>query len=240
MKRIALFLLSLLTMCSFTSCVDSSDDYAKYSIFGITRGYQSEWHIQSDDNKNLYVGDDSYLTAYQVTDGQRVIVQYDDMQTDKVPTGYDKVIKVYGITDIPWGSTETIFDEDEIENIGTEPVELLDGNFISATRRLLNMNISFQASMSSGNMHEFTLVKVNDPDYAPMDTDEGYINFELVHDPGEDKMANTYSYYGWISWDLQAYNLIYENEDLATAKGVIVGMTNLQGKKVYYRAKFMD
>ena len=84
------------------------------------------------------------------------------------------------------------------------------------------------------------LVKVNDPDYAPMDTDEGYINFELVHDPGEDKMANTYSYYGWISWDLQAYNLIYENEDLATAKGVIVGMTNLQGKKVYYRAKFMD
>ena len=53
-------------------------------------------------------------------------------------------------------------------------------------------------------------------------------------------MANTYSYYGWISWDLQAYNLIYETEDLATAKGVIVGMTNLQGKKVYYRAKFMD
>lgn len=240
MKRIALFLLSLLTMCSFTSCMDSSDDYAKYSIFGITHGYQSNWHVQTDDGKSLYVGDASYLGGYEVSDGQRVIVQYDFMQTENIPAGYDNVIKVYGITNIPWGSTATVESESYLEGLGKEQVELVDDNYISSTRRILNMNVSFLANMNYGSLHEFTLVKVNDPEYAPLETEPGYINFELVHDPGEDKMANVYNYYGWISFDLQAYNLQYQDLTPTTAKGVIVGMTNLQGNKIYYKATFAN
>lgn len=226
MKRFALFLATALAVCSLVSCNESDTDFAKYSTFAVVHQGATGFYFEDDAHKTLYPADKSRILSYVPKDGDRVIVSYNLMENadQKVP-GFDYTIAAYGVETVAWGSTDTVADEDALEAEGKGLVAVFapyGTELVSSTTEIMNVAVYFL--MKDLKKHSFKVVYVED--FTPEQEADGYLNLELVHDPGDEEDKGLSAYAQWVSFDLSEFE-----ERIAGTKGVILGMKTGENKR---------
>lgn len=228
-----MFLMSALAACSLVSCNESDSDFARYSAFAVVHagGISGGYYFECDDHTTLYPGDTSRVPELQglLKDGARVIVAYnllDDAQ--KVP-GYDYTIAVYGVDMSPaWGETAVVADEEAMKALGDTSVVIFQNNLLTSTKEILTIALGYYAKDIT--KHRFTLVSVEDEDFAPEVTDADYLNLQICHSIGDDTTSGVSANGQWISFRLDDFE-----EQIAGTKGVIIGMKDFENKMQYHK-----
>lgn len=226
MKKIALFLMGALAACLLVSCNDTDNDYARYSNFATVHQSVSGYFFEADDHKTFYPADKSRVLSYAPKEGDRVIIYYNLLEdaAQKVP-GFDYTIALYNVGTVTWGETAIVADEEALKAEGNGNVVIYSAGssaYISSTTELMNMAVYYY--LKDAAKHKIKLVYVED--YTPDQQADGYLNLELVHDTGNDVTTGMTDVALWMTFDLSEFA-----EQIAGTKGVIVGMTTLEGKR---------
>lgn len=187
-----------MAVLAFTSCNDDYDgDYPRYRplITTVRTLDGSDYYLERDNGETLYPSDKTYVQNYKAEDNQRVVILFNLLE--KIPD-YDYSIKLYDIENIFTGTSKTVNEASELDELGDAPTgfSVPYEEYCNLTHKWLTLSVVY--AVSDNSKHSFTLI-VNNVD-TPETTNEGYLDVELRHNAGGDTAGPDHRFY--ISFDL--------------------------------------
>lgn len=207
MKKISLFLFAAFAVIAFSACNDSDGDYpsnkkimTSYTLEG------GDYYFLRDNGEKLYAGDKSRVTGYTAKDRQRVIIWFNLLS--KKAEGYNYNIALYAVGEIYTGESKTVSSQEELDALGDAATSIVP-DYGSLSSEWLTLYVGYPVADNS--KHDFTLV-INKVE-APEQTEEGYLDVELRHNPGGDTP-------GYTKWHYISFDLASISSELEGKKGI--------------------
>lgn len=220
------FLLTLVP--AFQSCLDDDEDtpfFTVGTIQALSEG-DGDFYVLLDDDSKLFPGDMSSLTNYEVTDGQRAFVFFDELP-EEMP-GYEYNAKIRWIQDILTKDIYSMPAEKE-DSIGDNNINITQ---MWLTRKdYLNIECQFMSSENPNRKHMLSLV-VNEASTGEGD-EPGYLTLEFRHNANGDTPLVPKS--AIVSYKLK--NILPQLEG---KEGLNIRVKTVYEGEKFYQIKFED
>ena len=213
-------LLSVAMLCGFTSCNDD-DDHGYYIPYSYAVGDMVvedgfEPYIMLDSKKTLFPSNGNRLPSYLVKNGQRVIVNFSFLDSQR--EGYDYHILVNDIDSVLVKSIIPITPE-TTDSIGNDPIEILD---MWTSDKYLT--VQFEMRGAGQEKHMINLVR--DYSLAANPDNEGYLQLKLRHNRMNDPDVQRFL------WGVASFRLADVNAEFPDLKGLKIEVRTSRGTKV--------
>ena len=171
MKKIALLLVSMVTLSMFASCDNVEGDYAAYSSFVTVRtSTATPFFFEMDNGKTAFPGDMSRKPGYEAKDGQRAMIWFNFLE--QPVQGFDYNVAIYQIAHI-FTSKPQFMTKAEFADMPNDGIDMLQAQLNKA---YLTMHVVYKSSMD--HQHDFSLVSLTDATEKPKLPE--YLDVELV------------------------------------------------------------
>lgn len=225
-------LLAVFTVLMTQSCLDDGDDWAdsfKDTLLGMGTVQtldEDDFYFLLDEGSKLYPTDRSEIRNYEVKDGQRAFVYFDELP-EELP-GYEYNAKVRFIQDI---LTKDIYSmpAEKADSIGDDPINITQ---LWTTRQdYLNIECQFYHNNDNNKKHMLSLV-VNETATDEAE-DPDYITLEFRHNAHQDPAV--YPSPAIVSYKLDAIAPLLEGK-----KGLRIRVRTIYDGVKYLLVKFGD
>ncbi|MGM9787497.1 MAG: hypothetical protein ACI3ZF_01165 [Candidatus Cryptobacteroides sp.] len=196
-----------------TSCFpEENEPMASYfSFVTVDKSQDSEIILRTDNDKLLYLSDDSYVFKSYLKDSKRIVAYYDVVDgiiEDLNPA----TIKLYQLdTNVFISKSAFVKTEAERDELGTDPVAVNDyPYFPSITEKYMNIFIGTYGL--DPYLHCFTTTYVSDSN-VESSTD---LVLSLCHNANSDTVG--YQYWHWLSIPLADFEHLFPEKKLIKLK----------------------
>lgn len=230
LKSIAFFLAIPVLLPVLQSCLDDDDSPSEsfvISTVNVPNPESKDFYFTLDDGKKMFPGDTKELGSYQLIDGQRAFVIFNEM--DQKVEGYDYNIQVKRIKDILTKDIITLNDEN-VKEVGDDKI---NSTYMWITQDLKYLTIEFQylGTHNEDKKHFLNLV-INELETKPTENpDNDYIELEFRHNAEGDTPYRLDE--GYVSFKLDEIK-----EQMKGKKGLKIRVNTIYNGEKYQKIDF--
>lgn len=230
LKSIAFFLAIPVLLPVLQSCLDDDDSPSEsfvISTVNVPNPESKDFYFTLDDGKKMFPGDTKELGSYQLIDGQRAFVIFNEM--DQKVEGYDYNIQVKRIKDILTKDIITLNDEN-VKEVGDDKI---NSTYMWITQDLKYLTIEFQylGTHNEDKKHFLNLV-INELETKPTENpDNDYIELEFRHNAEGDTPYRLGE--GYVSFKLDEIK-----EQMKGKKGLKIRVNTIYNGEKYQKIDF--
>ena len=233
LKFIAFIIATLALVPALQSCLDNDDNPTEsfvISTINVPDPESKNFYFTLDDGKKMFPGDTRWLGNYELKDGQRAFVIFN--QLDEKVEGYDYNVEVRNIRNILTKDIVTMDEEENTEEkIGDDKINLTYMWFTNDSK-YLTIEFQYFGTHSENKKHFLNLVIK--PQIEPIEEseDDNYLDLEFRHNDEGDSPARLGE--GYVSFKIND-----EIKQLADGKkGLRIRVNTIYNGVKYYEIKF--
>lgn len=219
----SIFALPVIFSCNKTNPdVPRSQGYVNVTL------EDGSYYFTDDRDKTYYPADVSRIGTYPTEDtenGNRAYVWFNTLSASE-REGFDYDIALYGVVDILTKTVEVAETEEDVANVGDDPLEL---QHIGLSSRWLDIRFVLYTDGDEETVHSMTLLdnRLATPENVP----EGYqyLEFRQSGNNKNDRILGA----GNVSYDLGAYA-----PSVTGTKGLYIRINSLSGSVRYERVDY--
>lgn len=213
-------LLGVILLCGFSSCDNDNEVYYvpySYAVGDMVVEDGFEPYIQLDSKKTLFPSNGNRLPSYLVKNGQRVIVNFSLLDTQR--EGYDYHILVNDIDSVLVKNIIPITPE-TTDSIGNDPINILD---MWTSDKYLT--VQFEMRGAGREKHMINLVR--DYTLSSNPDGEGYLQLKLRHNRMNDPDVQHFL------WGVASFRLADVNAEFPDLKGLKIEVRTSHGTEAF-------
>lgn len=228
-KFMALIFILVTVSTTFQSCLDGDDqpsDSLVISTINVSDAKSKDFYFTLDNGKKMYPGDTKWLGNYELTDGQRAFVVFNELD-DKVE-GYDYNIQIKQITNILTKDIVTMGEDENTEDkIGDDKI---NATYIWMTKDAKYLSVEFQyfGTHNENKKHFLNLVINPSTPEATDDAENDYLELEFRHNDEDDSPAQLGE--GYVSFKLDKIK-----DMVSGKKGLKIRVNTIYDGVKYYK-----
>lgn len=232
LKFIAFILAATALVPFLQSCLDDDNDPSEslvISTINVPNPDSKDFYFTLDDGKKMFPGDSRGLGSYELTDGQRAFVIFNQLE-DKVE-GYDYNIQIKNIRNILTKDIVTLGEgENTDEKIGDDKINATY-MWITQDSKYLTIEIQYYGSQSENKKHFLNLVINKSAPETTDNEDNDYLELEFRHNDEGDSPNHLEE--GYVSFKLDKIKELAEGK-----KGLRIRVNTIYNGIKYYTKDF--
>lgn len=232
LKFIAFILVTTALVPFLQSCLDDDNDPTEslvISTINVPNPDSKDFYFTLDDGKKMFPGDSRGLGSYELTDGQRAFVIFNQLE-DKVE-GYDYNIQIRNIKNILTKDIVTLGEgENTDEKIGDDKINATY-MWITQDSKYLTIEFQYYGTHIEDKKHFLNLVINKSAAEAVDNADNDYLELEFRHNDEGDSPNRLGE--GYVSFKLENIKELAKGK-----KGLKIRVNTIYNSVEYYTKDF--
>ena len=217
------------------SCLDDDEPESTLviSTIKVPNADSKAFYFLLDNGKKMYPGINNLGGSYELKDGQRAFVLFQELEEQQ--PGYDYNIEVEQIENV---LTKDIVDLDD-NNKNTIGDDKINATYMWIAQGYLTIEFQVLNNYSNENKHTLNLVvnKLTPPKANGAEEDE-YINLEFRHNDNDDSNNNSNSISGDLQEGYVSFKLDKIADQIKTKKGLKIRVKTIYDNEKYITVNF--